>query len=39
MARRELHWEPVVTLSEGLHRSAEYFRAILGETEHRGAPS
>jgi dTDP-glucose 4,6-dehydratase len=39
MARRELHWEPVVTLSEGLHRSAEYYRAILGETEHRGAPS
>ena len=28
MAKRELGWEPVVSLREGLERTAEYFRSI-----------
>lgn len=37
LARKELGWEPKVTLSEGLERSAEYFREVLASAERGGA--
>jgi len=37
LARRELGWEPMISLSEGLGRSAEYFRRTLAGAEQTGA--
>jgi UDP-glucuronate decarboxylase len=30
LARARLGWEPTVELREGLERTAEYFRSVLG---------
>jgi dTDP-glucose 4,6-dehydratase len=37
VARRELGWEPMTGLVEGLEMCARYFRGILGSRERKGA--